>query len=160
MGMLKNQSKRPNIQKTKVLEKQVEGNWGIVQKNAPASFRSKGPSKMDEPRSTSRCICMKFYTLEDNKKSLHIPKKEKKGSHIRDEESQSFQTSHHQHRKLEDNYFCFQNLRGSKMTNQNSLPSQTIHVIVKQTFSFSDVKSLQKYTSLEPFLRYLLEDTL
>lgn len=43
---------------------------------------------MGEPRSTSRCICMKFNTLEDKKKSLHIPKKEKKRSHIRDEESE------------------------------------------------------------------------
>jgi len=47
-------------------------------KMSTPSFRSKGPSKMDEHRSTSRCICMKLKTLEDKKKILHIPEREEK----------------------------------------------------------------------------------
>lgn len=107
---------------------------------------------MDEHRSISRCICMKFKTLEDNEKILHIPEREKtkitsKGwgiTKVSDFSPPALEVR----RQL---FMLFQNLRGRKMTDQNSIPSQTIHVIVKQTF-FSDEKSLQKFTSSEPFL--------
>lgn len=88
------------MQKIKVLEKQMEGNYlRIVQKEklSTTDFRSKGPSKMDEYRSTSRCVYMTFKTLEHNRKILHIPEREKKRSHTRDEESQRFQASQQQH---------------------------------------------------------------